>query len=229
MDFKSEKWDELERLRDEVQELFESQNVDHYHARMKTRLERIVELDPTDKVALFWLGDFQHKLENYEKALDYFDKIIALDENHMYAWFHKGMILSETEKCEDAIKCYDKVMLMDEPPDQTWFNKGVALHNLEKYKQALECYEQYMKYDEEHHNDLDVLTLKSAALLELGKNDEAIIYYDRAVKLDSSLKTRMERPKPKMGLGKRALRQIGIGVGCWGVFHIILAITRSVV
>ena len=56
----------------------ESQNVDHYHARMKTRLERIVELDPTDKVALFWLGDFQHKLENYEKALDYFDKIIVI-------------------------------------------------------------------------------------------------------------------------------------------------------
>ena len=100
----------------------------------------------------------------YEKALDYFEEIIKLDENHMHAWFYKGMVLSETEKCEDAIKCYDKVMLMDEPPDQTWFNKGVALHDLGKYKQALECYEQYMKYDEEHHNDLDVLTLKSAAL-----------------------------------------------------------------
>ena len=226
MGFKSKKWDELERLRDEVQELFESETAVHKIKRMKTRLERIVELDPTDKVALFWLGDFQHEiLENYEKALDYFDKIIALDENHMYAWFHKGMILSETEKCEDAIKCYDKVMLMDEPPDQTWFNKGVALHNLEKYKQALECYEQYMKYDEEHHNDLDVLTLKSAALLELGKNDEAIIYYDRAVKLDSSLKTRMERPKPKMRLWKRVLRQIGIGIGCWGmVFGILMLV-----
>jgi len=225
--FKSEKWDELERLRDEVQELFESENVDHYHARMKTRLERILELDPTDKVALFWLGYFQYKIiQNYEKAHDYFERIIKLDENHMHAWFYKGMILSETEKCEDAIKCYDKVMLMDEPPDQTWFNKGVALHNLGKYKQALECYEQYMKYDEEHHNDLDVLTLKSAALLELGKNDEAIIYYDRAVKLDSSLKTRMERPKPKMRLWKRVLRQIGIGVGCWGVFHGILLVVR---
>lgn len=228
MVFKSEKWDELERLRDEVQELFESKNVDHYHARMKTRLERIVELDPTDKVALFWLGDFYHKLEIYEKALGYFEKIIKLDENHMYAWFHKGMILSETEKCEDAIKCYDKVMLMDEPPDQTWFNKGVALHTLGKYKQALECYEQYMKYDEKHHNDLDVLTLKSAALLELGKNDEARIYYDRAVKLDSSLKTRMERPKPKMRLWKRVLRQIGIGVGCWGMFHGIIVVTRFI-
>ena len=230
MDFKSEKWDELERLRDEVQELFESQNVDHYHARMKTRLERIVELDPTDKVALFWLGDFQLKfLENYEKALDYFERIIKLDQNNMHAWFNKGMILSETEKCEDAIKCYDKVMLMDEPPDETWFNKGVALHNLEKYKQALECYEQYMKYDEEHHNDLDVLTLKSAALLELGRNDEAIIYYDRAVKLDSSLKTRMERPKPKMRLWKRVLRNAGTWAGAWVMFHVILVITRSVV
>ena len=198
MSYKKDKWDELERLRYEVQELSESENVDHYHARMKTKLERIVELDPTDKRALFWLGDFQQKiLENYEKALDYFEKIIKLDENDMYAWFHKGKILSETGKCEDAIKCYDKVMLMHEPPDQTWFSKGIALHILGKYKQALECYEQYMKYDEEHHNDLDVLTLRSAALLELGKNDEAIIYYDRAVKLDSSLKTRMERPKPK--------------------------------
>ena len=230
MDFKSEKWDELERLRDEVQELFESENVDHYHARMKTRLERILELDPTDKVALFWLGDLQYKiLENYEKALDYFEKLIKLDENHMHAWFYKGMILSETEKCEDAIKCYDKVMLMDEPPDQTWFNKGVALHDLGKYKQALECYEQYMKYDEKHHNDLDVLTLRSHALVELGKNDEAIIYYDRAVKLDSSLKTRMERPKPKMRLWKKVLRNAGTWAGAWVMFHVILVITRSVV
>ena len=117
---------------------------------------------------------------------------------------------------------------MDEPPDQTWFNKGVALHNLGKYKQALECYEQYMKYDEKHHNDLDVLTLRSHALVELGKNDEAIIYYDRAVKLDSSLKTRMERPKPKMRLWKRVLRQIGIGVGCWGMFHGIIVVTRFI-
>ena len=230
MSYKKDKWDELERLRDEAQELSESENVDHYHARMKTKLERIVELDPTDKRALFWLGDFQHEiLENYEKALDYFEKIIKLDENDMYAWFHKGRILSETDKCEDAIKCYDKVMLMHEPPDQTWFSKGIALHILGKYKQALECYEQYMKYDEEHHNDLDVLTLRSHALLELGKNDEAIIYYDRAVKLDSSLKTRMERPKPKMRLWKQVLRNAGTWVGIWVMFHVILVITRSVV
>ena len=230
MDFKSEKWDELERLRDEVRELFESENVDHYHARMKTRLERILELDPTDKVALFWLGDFQYKfLENYEKALDYFEKLIKLDENHMHAWFYKGMILSETEKCEDAIKCYDKVMLMDEPPDETWFNKGVALHNLGKYKQALECYDQYMKYDDKNQNDSSVLINKSVTLLELGKNNEAIIYYDRAIKLDSSLKKHMERPKPKMRSWKRILRQVGIGIGCWVVFHGTLAIVGLVV
>tara|TARA_Y100001936_G_scaffold222386_1_gene238244 strand:+ start:138 stop:827 length:690 start_codon:yes stop_codon:yes gene_type:complete len=229
VDFKSDKWDELERLRDEVQELSESENVDHYHARLVTKLKRILELDPTDKVALFWLGDFYHKLEIYEKALDYFEKIIELDENHTYAWFHKGMILCETEKYEDAIKCYDKVMLMDEPPDQTWFNKGLALHKLGKHKQALECYEQYMKYDEKHHNDLDVLTLKSAALLELGRNDEARVCYDCAIKLDSSLKTRMERPKPKMRLWKRVLHHAGIWVGVWGMFHVILVITRSVV
>ena len=228
MGFKSKKWDELERLRDEVQELFESETAVHKIKRMKTRLERILELDPTDKIALFWLGDFWYKLGNYEKALGYFEKTIKLDENHTYAWFYKGMILNETEKYKDAIKIYDKIMLMDEPPDETWFNKGVALHNLEKYKQALECYEQYLKYDEKNQNDPKALIYKSEVLLELGKNDDAIICYDRAVKLDSSMKKYMERPKPKMGLGKRALRQIGIGIACWGMFHGIIVVTRLI-
>jgi tetratricopeptide (TPR) repeat protein len=120
-------------------------------------------------------------------------------------------------------------MLMDEPPDETWFNKGLALQNLEKYKQALECYDQYINFDEKNQNDASVLINKSAMLLELGENDDAIICYDRAIKLDSSLKTHMERPKPKMKLGKRVLRHAGIGIGIWGMFHVILAITRSVV
>ena len=229
MDFKNKKWDELERLRDEVNELSKSKNVDHKMIRMKTRLERIVELDPTDKIALFWLGDFWFQWELYEKALGHFEKTIKLDENHTYAWFYKSMILNETEKYKDAIKIFDKIMLMDEPPDETWFNKGVALHNLEKYKQALKCYEQYLKYDEKNQNDPKALIYKSEVLLELGKNDDAIICYDRAVKLDSSMKKYMERPKPKIKLGKRVLRHAGIGFGIWGMFHVILAITRSVV
>jgi len=229
VDFKNKKWDELERLRDEVQELFESKTIDHKLVRMKTRLERIVELDPTDKIALFWLGDFSFKFGMYEKALGYFEKIIELDENHTHAWFFKGMIFNETEKYKDAIKIFDKIMLMDEPPDETWFNKGVALQNLEKYKQALECYEQYMKYDEKNQNDPCVLINKSAILLELGKNNESIICYDRAIKIDSSLKKYMERPKPKMRLWKRVLRHAGTWAGAWVMFHVILVITRSVV
>ena len=225
----ADRWDEIERLRDEIHELSKSETVDHKVIRMKTRFERIVELDPTDKIALFWLGDLWHKIGMYEKALGYMQKVIKLDENHTYAWFFKGLILSETERYKDAIKCYDKVMLMHEPPDETWFNKGVALQNLGKYKQALECYDQYMKYDDKNQNDSSVLINKSVTLLELGKNNEAIIYYDRAIKLDSSLKKHMERPKPKMRSWKRILRQVGIGIGCWVVFHGTLAIVGLVV
>ena len=226
MDFKSKKWDELERLRDEVQELFESETVEHKWQRIVSRLKRIIELEPTDRIALYHLGVFWYRVGLPEKALNFFEKVIKLDENHMNALFFKGMILIDMEKDKEAIKYFDKIMLMHEPPDETWFNKGVALQNSGKFAEALKHYDQYLNFDEENQNDADALLNKSAVLLALGKNDEAITFYDRAVSLDESLRKTMERPKPKMRLWKRILRRLAIGFGFLAVFHLIIQLLR---
>jgi len=226
LSFRNKKWDELERLRDEVQDLYESDSTKHKWTRIKTRLEKILELNPTDKIALYHLGVFWYRIGLDEKALTFFEKVIKLDENHMNALFFKGMILIDMEKDKEAIKYFDKIMLMHEPPDETWFNKGVALQNSGKFAEALKHYDQYLNFDEENQNDADALLNKSAVLLALGKNDEAITFYDRAVSLDESLRKTMERPKPKMRLWKRILRRLAIGFGFLVVFHLIIQLLR---
>ena len=130
MSSRNKKWDELERLRNEAQDLYESNSAQHKWTRIRTKLEKIIELDPTDKIALFHLGNFWYKIGLSEKALTFFEKIIRLDENHMNAWFYKGLVLIYMEEDKEAVKCFDKVILMHEPPNEAWLNKGIALHNM---------------------------------------------------------------------------------------------------
>ena len=103
MVFKSERWDELEKLRTDVEKLFESVSGDNRLSEIKSKMERIVVLDPTDKIALFWLGNFWYKFGIYEKALTYIEKVIKLDENHTSALFCKGNILTELKKEKEAL------------------------------------------------------------------------------------------------------------------------------
>ena len=80
--------------------------------------------------------------------------------------------------------------------------------------------------NEENQNDAAALLNKSAVLLALGKNDEAITFYDRAVSLDKSLRKTMERPKSKMRLWKKILRRLAIGFGFLVTFHLIIQLIR---
>ena len=208
MVFKSEKWDELERLRDEVQELFGSEDPDHKLQRIVSRMNRIVELDPTDKFALFWLGKLWYQLEVYETALKFIEKLIKLDENYSSALIYKGNILTELKKEKEALECYDKLIKADSSYEPAYYNKGATLHNLGQYKEALECYERYVELDKNNSNDPDFLINKCKTLFRLGQNNDAIICYDRAIEMDSSLKFNMY-PDPKINFKKIRIRRCG--------------------
>ena len=150
MVFKSEKWDELERLRGEVQELFNSEDPDHKYQRIVSRMNRIVELDPTDKFALFWLGKLWYKLEVYETALKFIEKLIKLDENYSSVLIYKGSILTELKKEKEALECYERYVELDKDnsndPDFL-INKCKTLFRLGRNDDAIICYDRAIKLD----------------------------------------------------------------------------------
>jgi tetratricopeptide (TPR) repeat protein len=82
-----------------------------------------------------------NKINDYQNAIDSFDKAIRLNPNYALAWYNKGVALNNLGKGKEAIKCYDKAIQINRNYALAWYNKGVALNNLGKGKEAIKCYD----------------------------------------------------------------------------------------
>ena len=124
MDFIGKKWDEREKLQDEIQNLWREYWGMLYANHLKngpnretpneiveliSLLERIVELDPTDNLAWRALAKWWYDLDELENAIKCLDRAIENDENDGWAWMQKAEMLCVLDE-EEAIKCFDKLI-----------------------------------------------------------------------------------------------------------------------
>ena len=194
MSYKKDKWDELERLRDRLLFLHNCELDPPRHKEELAILDKILKLDPEDKVAwtfkgdvLFELGreDFYDKLTADKKncayeSLQSYENALELDGNYIWAVLGKGNVLLLLSRYEGAIRCYDKIIGMDEPIDIAWFNKGLALNNLKRYDEALRCYDIFASLEVENKDDQELLYRKYETLMKMGRKGEAVACYELA-------------------------------------------------
>ena len=200
MSYKKDKWDELERLRDQIQFLNDCRLDPPRYQEKLSILNRILELDPQDKHSWMSKGDilfelaregFHDKLKADKKNLAYeslqsHENALEIDSDFIWALLGKGNTLMLLSKFEGAIRCYDKIMEMDkiremdEPVDIVWFNKGLALQNLKKYDEALKCFDIFSSLEEENKTDQEMLYRKYQTLMMMGRKKEAIACYELA-------------------------------------------------
>jgi tetratricopeptide (TPR) repeat protein len=126
--------------------------------------------------------EYYHK-EDYDKAIDCYDKVLEIDPKHTIACGNKGLALSKLGKHNEAIECYDKVLEVDYDSPIAWYSKGVALDKLRKHKEAIECYEKALKIDPKY---TQAWNNKAVILHDLGKHKEAIECYEKALKIVSN-------------------------------------------
>ena len=194
MSYKKDKWDELERLRDQIQFMNDCRLDPPRYEEKLSILNRILELDPQDKYSWMSKGDilfelaregFHDKLEADKKNLAYeslqsYENALEIDSDFIWAVLGKGNVLILLSKFEGAIRCYDKIMEMDEPVDIVWFNKGLALQNLKKYDEALKCFDIFSSLEEENKTDQEMLYRKYQTVMMMGRKKEAIACYELA-------------------------------------------------
>ena len=194
MSYKKDKWDELERLREQILFLNDCRLDPPRYEEKLSILNRILELDPQDKIAWMFKGDtlfelaregFHDKLEADKKNLAYeslqsYENALEIDSDFIWALLGKGNVLILLSKFEGAIRCYDKIMEMDEPVDIVWFNKGLALQNLKKYDEALKCFDIFSSLEEENKTDQEMLYRKYQTLMMMGRKKEAKACYELA-------------------------------------------------
>lgn len=88
----------------------------------------------------------------YDKALQHFEKVISSDPNNTMAWNNKGVALRKLGRIEEALESYNKALSIDPELVQALLNKARALKVLKKYDLSLFAYEEALELSPEHND-----------------------------------------------------------------------------
>jgi tetratricopeptide (TPR) repeat protein len=120
--------------------------------------------------ALFHFGRYKEASMSYDKALE-------IDPNDLTVYVSRSLIFEKMGEHEKAIECCDYVL------NQNELNKSLQLKLLERLPlEALDLRDGYIL-----NIDLQtsyILSLKSTSLLSVGKSDEAISCFDKALQIN---------------------------------------------
>ena len=121
------------------------------------------------------------KLQQYEKAIECFDKAIELNPKNDSLWAIKGRALQESGQLKEAIDYYDKAIELNPKNDSLWAIKGRALQESGQLKDAIDCFDKAIELNPK--NDSSWIN-KGIALKDSGQLKEAIECYDKAIELN---------------------------------------------
>ncbi len=133
--------------------------------------------------AWYLIGLIQTADGTTEDAVQAFNKSVALNESDAIAWNAYGTSLNELKKYEEALGAFEKSVSLNESDASTWYNEGNVERNLNLTEKALTSYDKAIAIDPQPR----VWNSKGMALMELGKNEEAIEAFDSGLKLDENL------------------------------------------
>jgi tetratricopeptide (TPR) repeat protein len=119
--------------------------------------------------------------EQYEEALEAYEKAIKLRPDYSLAWNNKGYSLHDLKRYKEALAAYEKALELDPDDPIAWNNKGAALNDLERYEEALEALEKSIELNPEYAKSWKH---KGLALNCLERHDEALEALNKALELD---------------------------------------------
>lgn len=97
--------------------------------------------------ALSWAnrGNELYRAEQFDEALEAFDRAIALDANFYPAWYGRAQALYVLGKYRDALIAYDRVLQFQPSLAIVWRNKGVVLALARQPEEALAAFDRALK------------------------------------------------------------------------------------
>lgn len=138
--------------------------------------------DEFSKHALSDLGYCHDCMEDYQKAIEWYDKYLALEPFDAIIWFNKAVVLCHLEQYNDAVSCYDFAIAIKEEFAGAWYNRGNALGSLGRLLEAIESYKQALMYEP---NDVACWHNLGSTLEETGAFQDAIEAFSMAIQHDS--------------------------------------------
>ncbi|MGH9948501.1 MAG: trypsin-like peptidase domain-containing protein [Pyrinomonadaceae bacterium] len=127
---------------------------------------------------LYSQGVAQLSLDDYARALPYFEKAVEIDNNYPEAWYQAGFCYGVLGKHTDALKASKQAAKLRPEWAATYVNIGASNFALNQYKEAADAYRQAIKLED---GNAETQYAYGLSLNKLNRTDEEALAYKRAV------------------------------------------------
>ena len=141
-------------------------------------LINMIEIVPEDEKRLATLALCYQYLENFDAAIEAYDKSLAIKPNNADAYGNMGVTLQKQGKLEEAIEAYKRAIAINPSYANVYNNMGNALKEQGKPEEAIEAYKKALAIEPDN---ADVFNNMGVTLQEQGKLEEAIEAYIKAL------------------------------------------------
>ncbi len=155
--------------------------------------QKALELNPEDKEVLNAIGViYLLKLEDYPKAIDYFQKALKIDRNFSEAMNNLGFAFEKSGRYDEAVGAYKTAIAnpLYRNTEKAYNNLGRVYYRMKRCGDALDAYREALKRHPEFHLPYYGLALCYNAIARYG---DAATALKKAVETDPAYKGNMEK------------------------------------
>lgn len=133
---------------------------------------------------LFKQGEVEYEKEDFEAAIEKFEKCLAKDPEKADAQFNVGVCYTDLGEPEKALEAYRMTLAIDPLYHHAYFNMGRIYHLRKDFVQAIVYYEKALAGDP---YGPDLLYNYAHALMEGGRVEDAVEAWDRYLTIADQL------------------------------------------
>src|SRR5688572_30324704 len=147
---------------------------------------------------LYSQGVAQLSLDDYGRALPFFEKAAEIDNTYPEAWYQLGFSLGVLGRHSDSLKASKQAAKLRPEWASVYVNIGASSFALNQYKEAADAYRQAIKLDD---GNPETQYAYGLSLNKLSRTDEEILAYKRAIALKPDYPSALEK------LGQASFKQ----------------------
>jgi len=159
------------QLKTDASKIGSSQSFSSFNAEMQ-KSKRVAAQN------LYSQGLARLSVDDYAKALSFFERAIEIDPDYAEAWYQAGFCYGVLGRHQDALKASKRAASLRPDWVEPWLNIGTSNFALGQYKEAAEAYKQATKLDP---SNPDAYYALGISLNKLKRTEEEILAYKRAI------------------------------------------------
>lgn len=159
-----------------------------FFSEAKKKLEKIITIFPDFAEAHLNLGNIYRKDKQLHAAMSSYQKAINLNPYFTKAYLNMGFVLSELKSYDEAIRAFRWVVDHETTESDAEYSSslalagmGEALAKLDRLDEALRTHQKAL---DKKNDDTDAAFSIAVTLSDLHKYEDAIIAYERSVRLN---------------------------------------------